>query len=145
MPDGLDFRAATAADRARTIALWRRCGLTTGHNPPEADFDRAIGSGSAAIFLAESRGRLVGSVMVGDDGHRAAVYYLGVVPEARRRGLGRHLLGKAEAWSGHRGARKLNLMIREDYAAVQAFYRAAGYENTPRLVMGKWLDKQAPD
>ena len=141
MPGGLVFRAATMADLAHVVALWQRCGLTVAHNPPEADFERAVSSGSSEIILAESGNRLLGCVMVGDDGHRAVVYYLGVDPLERKTGLGRRLMAQAEAWARTRGARKLNLMIREDNTGVRAFYEAAGYEVTPRLVMAKWLDK----
>lgn len=141
MPGGLVFRAATMADRSQVVALWQRCGLTAAHNPPEADFERAVASPSSDIVIAEADDRPLGCVMVGDDGHRAVVYYLGVDPAERKTGLGRQLMSQAEAWARARGARKLNLMIREDNTGVRAFYEAAGYEVTPRLVMAKWLDK----
>ncbi len=79
--------------------------------------------------------------MVGDDGHRAVVYYMSVAPDVRMAGLGRQLMEKAEFWAKARGARKLNLMIREENTSVRAFYSSLGYEETPRLVMAKWLDR----
>lgn len=134
------FKAAELADQAQTVALWKRCGLTTPQNLPEADFERAIMSSSSCVFVAILDDRVVGCVMVGDDGHRAVVYYLGVDPTVRIFGLGRQLMTEAETWAKARGATKLNLMVREDNKAVFDFYDAIGYEETPRLVMAKWLD-----
>lgn len=41
-------------------------------------------------------GRLVGTVMVGHDGHRGWVYYLATASEVRGRGYGRALMLAAE-------------------------------------------------
>lgn len=141
MSSGLTIRAATPEDRTATITLWQACGLTVAHNPPGADFDRAVQSPSSDVLLAEMDGQLTGSVMVGDDGHRAVVYYLGVDPSLQQSGLGRKLMTAAEDWAGSRGARKLNLMIRVANLSVRDFYAALDYEETPRLVMAKWLDR----
>ncbi|WP_307718265.1 GNAT family N-acetyltransferase [Sphingomonas sp. TZW2008] len=86
---------ACLADAAAVIALWTRCGLTRPWNAPDDDFRRAIGGISSTILLSRDEDRVIGSVMVGDDGHRGWVYYLAVDPAARRAGLGRRLMAAA--------------------------------------------------
>ena len=82
---------------------------------------------------------LSATVMVGFDGHRGWVYYLAVDPGARRGGLGRAMMAAAEDWLRARGAPKIQLMVREDNAAVAAFYERLGYEVQATTVFGKWL------
>jgi ribosomal protein S18 acetylase RimI-like enzyme len=131
---------ATPADAAATIALWQACGLTRPWNDPQADFDRALASASATILIIRDGGAIIGSIMIGDDGHRGWVYYLAASPERQRSGMGRDLMAAAEDWLRARGCAKLQLMVREDNAAAAGFYAALGYAQQPVVTMGKRLD-----
>lgn len=133
------IREAAADDDAAIIALWEACGLTRPWNPPPRDIAFVRKSGHGALLVAEDEGRIVGSVMVGHDGHRGWIYYLAVVPEMRKTGLGRRLVEEGEAWCRARGVPKLQLMIRPDNAGVRAFYERIGYKDEPIVLMTKWL------
>jgi hypothetical protein len=132
-------REATAHDDERIAALWEASGLSRPWNPPARDLALLRSSGHGVLLIGEQDGRIVGSVMVGHDGHRGWIYYLAVAPEARRSGLGRRLVAEAEAWCRLRGVPKLQLMIRRDNEAVRDVYERLGYEEQAVLVMGKWL------
>lgn len=135
------IRSYVEADRGALIALWEACGLTRPWNPPASDIALLRRSGHGEILVATEDGHgVVGSVMVGHDGHRGWVYYLAVDPARRRGGLGRRLMRAAEAWLSGHGIRKLELMIRSDNAAVADFYGRLGYQREPVLVMSRWLD-----
>jgi hypothetical protein len=131
-------------DVPAVVALWEACGLTRPWNPPEADIARARGRPNSEVLVAEAMGRILGTVMVGEDGHRGWVYYLAVEPGLRGRGLGRELVGAAEAWLRARGIRKLELMVRSSNAAVKAFYARLGYREEPVTVLARWLDGTVP-
>jgi ribosomal protein S18 acetylase RimI-like enzyme len=133
------IRDATPNDDAAIAALWEACGLTRPWNPPARDLAFVRQSGHGALFVAEDEGGVVGSVMVGHDGHRGWIYYLAVAPEARKGGLGRRLVNEGEAWCRARGVPKVQLMIRTDNADVRDFYQRLGYEEQPIVLMGKWL------
>jgi len=47
-------------------------------------------------LLAFEGDEIVGSIMMGNDGHRGWVYYLGVSPAWRRGGVARLLMAQAE-------------------------------------------------
>ncbi|WP_306232832.1 GNAT family acetyltransferase [Agrococcus beijingensis] len=137
------LRSLTAADADAAVALWEAAGLTRPWNPPHTDFDRAIaGPDSAVLGLLDADG-MVGTVMVGHDGHRGWMYYLAVAPECRREGLGRMLVEAAEAWIGERGIVKAQLMVRADNADAAGFYRALGYQLQDAAVLGRRLDGAA--
>ncbi len=130
---------AVAADEAAVIALWEACGLTRPWNAPAADFRRALAGEGSDILVRRAGDGIIGTVMVGDDGHRGWVYYLAVSPTHRRSGLGRALMAAAEAWLRARGAPKLQLMVREANEGALAFYAALGFETQPVTVVGRFL------
>jgi ribosomal protein S18 acetylase RimI-like enzyme len=133
------IRAYRDDDLDDVVRLWDACGLNVPHNDPADDIALVRRSPNAALLLAHAGPRLVGTVLVGHDGHRGWMYRLAVSPERQRGGLGRMLVEHAEDWLAARGLRKLNLMIRPDNTEVRAFYERVGYEETPRLVMARWL------
>jgi ribosomal protein S18 acetylase RimI-like enzyme len=138
----LTIRSATADDEPAVIDLWRRCGLVVSHNDPTTDFRFARNGPSSDVLIAiDAESRVVGSVMVGHDGHRGWLYYVAVDPASRRRGLGRSLVAAAEQWLAERGVPKVHLMIRETNSEVAAFYQRIGYDPMPRVNMQKWLRK----
>lgn len=131
-------REAMPDDAAAVVALWEACGLTRPWNDPHADFTQALG-GSTSTVLVTGQGPLSGSVMIGFDGHRGWVYYLAVGPDHRRHGLGRVLMGAAEAWLRARGAPKIQLMVRDDNQDALGFYEALGLERQKVVTLGKFL------
>ena len=136
----MDIRAMREADRAALIELWHDCGLTRPWNDPDRDVDLAIGAADATILVGEEEGRLVACAMVGFDGHRGWVYYLGVAPDRRRAGLGRQMFATAQAWLEARGAPKIQLMLREENIEARHFYEALGLEVQPVVTLGRRLD-----
>jgi ribosomal protein S18 acetylase RimI-like enzyme len=128
------------ADFPAVSALWDEAGLTRPWNPPVADLQRALDTETATVLGARSNGILVGTVMVGHDGHRGWVYYLAVAVTERGTGVGRALMQAAEAWLVARGAVKVQLMVREANAAVTGFYDHLGYADADVRVLAKRLD-----
>jgi ribosomal protein S18 acetylase RimI-like enzyme len=123
------------------VALWHESGLTRPWNDPHADLARAMAGSSSTVLAAVDSDVLVGTAMVGHDGHRGWVYYLAVRPDRRRTGLGRKLIGASERWLSARQVPKVQLMVRTTNAAVVAFYDSLGYEDGHVLVLGKFLDR----
>lgn len=139
------IRPSADGDRDRVIAFWQACGLTVPWKDPAQDVDLYQKTASAEILLAEQGKRLVGTVGVGCDGHRGWVYFLGVDPELRQKGIGAMLMQAAEDWLIEREVTKLQLMIRPDNLAVKRFYASLGYQPNPCHLMQKWLDgRDAP-
>lgn len=137
-------RSATPEDEAAVVALWRACDLVASYNDPGADFRFAMaGPTSAVLVAAEPEGRICGTVMVGHDGHRGWLYYVAAEPGHRRQGIGRTMVEAGEQWLRDRDVAKVQLMVRESNTAVVPFYERLGYEDTPRILMSKWLHRPA--
>ncbi|PXA70736.1 GNAT family acetyltransferase [Cryobacterium arcticum] len=128
------------ADVDAVVALWEEAGLTRPWNPPAVDLQRALDGATSTVLGGYRDDRLVGTVMVGHDGHRGWVYYLAVAASERGAGLGRKLMQAAESWLTANGAVKLQLMVREANAQVIGFYTRLGYADADVRVLGKRLD-----
>lgn len=138
---GLAVRPALDVDEVAVVALWRTCGLVVSYNDPAADFRFARAKPNSDILVGtESGGAIVGSVMVGHDGHRGWVYYVAADPDRRDQGIGRSMMQAAETWLIERGVVKVQLMVRETNTPVVSFYERLGFETIPRTVMQKWLN-----
>jgi aminoglycoside 6'-N-acetyltransferase I len=147
------IRVLTGADRATWVELRRQL---WPHHPLEelaedADqvlrtensgrFERA--SMPATVLLAEiAPGKIVGFAEVDlrpyADGCRSSpVGYLEgwyVVPEHRRRKVGRALVRAAEAWARGQGCTEMASDTEFENATSQRAHRALGYEEVDRLV-----------
>lgn len=136
--DIVELDQHAAADAA---ALWQACGLTRPWNDPYADFSRAVeGQSSAVLGMYDVGGTLVGTAMVGVDGHRGWVYYVAAAPDRRGEGIGRALMKAAEDWIIDRGMPKVHVMVRRSNTAVAGFYDALGYEEQDTMVLGRRFD-----
>lgn len=127
------------SDEQTVIQLWRRCGLTTDYNDPSSDFRFAIEGAASTILVAVEDNRLVGSVLVGHDGHRGWIYYLATEPDRQGNGIGSRVVDAAEEWLRTRSVPKLHLMVRESNSQITSFYERIGFELMPRIAMSKWL------
>lgn len=127
--------------RRAAVALWHAAGLTRPWNDPDDDLRRALaGPASTVLAALEADDGLVGTVMVGHDGHRGWMYYL--ASAVRYRGTGRALVAAAEEWLAGR-VPKAQLMVRADNVDAVAFYERLGYERSDVTVLGRRLDQQA--
>lgn len=135
------------------VELWHQTGLTRPWNDPHEDCRRALTGSESTVLAALGSGtsdpagsapqsRLLGTVMIGQDGHRGWIYYLAVDQRNQRSGLGKLLLAAAEEWLRERGVPKLMLMVRSENAEVQKFYRELGYQDQDTVVLGRWLDRE---
>jgi ribosomal protein S18 acetylase RimI-like enzyme len=121
--------------------LWEVSGLTRPWNNPDRDYLDAIDGPASGVLGALGDSGLIGTVMVGYDGHRGWVYYLAVSPDHRNQGVGRALMESAENWLREHGARKLQLMVRHTNESVISFYDRLGYEDAETVVLAKWLEQ----
>jgi ribosomal protein S18 acetylase RimI-like enzyme len=140
----MTFRELNESDVEKVTALWREVDLVRPWNDPERDFHGAIVGATSAVLGAEIDGVLVGTVMVGFDGHRGWLYYVAVAPLARRSGVGTALTHRAEEWLTERGAHKVQLMGRRGNDVPRLFYSELGYEPSDVTVFQKWLRSDAP-
>ena len=123
------------------INLWEKCGLIVPQNDPVEDIQKKVGFQPELFFIALLDGQLVGSVMVGYDGHRGWLNYLAVLPTFQKRGYGKKLVNRAVVELIRIGCLKLNLQVRKSNPSVIEFYKHIGFEEEERISLGMRLRK----
>ena len=138
----LEIRPIEDGDSQEVMALWRACDLTRPWNDPALDIAFCRKSTEAVLLVGRDPAddRLLATAMVGQDGHRAWVYYVAVEPAAQSKGHGKAMMAAAEEWAKDRGVPKLELLIRSENVDVKRFYDALGYSVEDVIVMARWLD-----
>ncbi len=140
----MEIRPFAKSDEVAVIRLWERCELTRPWNDPHRDIRRKLAVRPDLFLVGAISGEVVGSVMVGYDGHRGWINYLAVDPDYRKRGLGRLLMAEAELRLLREGCPKVNLQVRATNPEVVAFYRGLGYQVEERISLGKRLIGDEP-
>ena len=135
------LRPYRPADESAVIELWRACELVRPWNDPRKDIARKLRVNPEWFLVAEQAGRIVGSVMVGYEGHRGWINYLAVEPALQRGGLGRRLMSEAERILRAAGCPKINLQVRRTNAGIIAFYERLGFSADDVASLGKRLER----
>ena len=118
--------------------IWDRCRSSHAVTPDSLErVARLVADDPEALLVAEHDGAVVGSVIGAWDGWRGNFYRLAVLPEHRRRGIGRRLVEAAEERLRGRGAPRITALVAFDDADATAFWEAAGYARDP--VMGRMV------
>ena len=128
------------ADDGAPTVLWEETELTRPWNDPGAEFRRALKGPTSAVLGLRDEGEIVGTVMVGFDGHRGWVYYLAVTPRRQNHGLGLELMKAAEDWLSENGATKVQLMVRHENERALGLYQQLNHEVAPVVVLSRWLE-----
>jgi ribosomal protein S18 acetylase RimI-like enzyme len=136
------IRPFTLSDKEAVVEVWRTCGLTHPNNDPHKDIARKMKVDPEMFLVCELDGKIIGTVMVGYEGHRGWINYLGVLPGYQGQGLGRELMDRAEAMLVERGCAKINLQIRATNTRVIQFYEGIGFKVDEVVSMGKRLETE---
>jgi ribosomal protein S18 acetylase RimI-like enzyme len=137
----MEIRPFEPADEPAVLSLWERCDLTRPWNDPRKDIRRKLRVNPELFLVGVLGGEVVATAMAGYDGHRGWIYYLGVAPEHRRKGLARQLMEEAERRLRALGCPKINLQVRTSNLAAVEFYRKVGYALDEVVSLGKRLEK----
>ena len=123
----MTLRTFLPADIPAARALWQATpgvGLSAADEPAALVAFLARNPGTS--FVAESEGRLTGTILVGHDGRRGLIHHLAVATDQRRSGLGRRLVAAGLAALHAQGIDKCHLMVFADNAQGAAFWTGIG-------------------
>ena len=121
----LTIRECRMDECAKVLEVWKSAEAIPRPTDTLADLQRIVREHPNTLLVGEEGGRLVGTIIAGWDGWRGGIYRLAVIPECRRRGVGRALVAEAERRLVARGARRLTAMVARDEAHARAFWDSA--------------------
>jgi len=123
----MDIRQFVIGDSSAVIELWSSTGLLWPNNNPVRDIDRKLDDSPWGFLVMTEDDHIIGSIMVGYDGHRGWVNYLACHPARRRRGVATALMSKVGEMLAARGCPKINLQVRAGNETAVKFYESIGY------------------
>ena len=121
------------------VDLWKRCSLVVPQNDPAEDIRKKLDFQPELFFVALFNDRVIGSIMVGYEGHRGWLNYLAVLPDFQRSGYARRLVEKAIAELRKLSCLKVNLQVRRSNISAVEFYKHLGFEEDDVVSLGKRL------
>lgn len=136
----IEIRSYKPSDEVQVIQLWADCGLVVPWNNPHRDIQRKLEVQPELFLVGCFRGKIIGTVMAGYEGHRGWINYLAVHPDHQRTGLGRRMMHEAEILLRAAGCPKINLQVRRTNVKVIKFYRKIGYKVDDVVSFGKRLE-----
>ena len=132
---GLGIREYRTGDYESVLALWAGAGLP--FKPEGRDrrkiVDFQVRQPNVIFLVAESEGRLVGTVLATNDGRKGWINRLAVDPAYRRRGIGSSLVREAEIRLEALGMDVLACLIEEGNDASVRTFEILGYEHHPEV------------
>jgi ribosomal protein S18 acetylase RimI-like enzyme len=122
------------------VDLWKTCNLITPQNDPVEDIKKKTSFQPELFFVGLLEGKVIGSIMVGYEGHRGWMNYMAVNPKYQRQGYGRKLVQKAIAELKKIGCVKINLQVRRSNTSVIDFYKHLGFQEDDVISLGMRLN-----
>jgi ribosomal protein S18 acetylase RimI-like enzyme len=138
---GMSFEIVTYASEYQyaVVELLRKCGLVVPQNHPVVDIQKKVDFQPELFFVALLEGRVIGSVMVGYEGHRGWMNYLAVLPDYQKQGYGRKLVEKSIRELEKLGCLKVNLQVRKANLSAIDFCKHLGFKDDDVVGLGKRL------
>lgn len=131
MADEIILRRCSEDDIESVLELWRVAEATVGVTDNSHDLRRAINSGASSVIVAQSGGKIVGSIIVTFDGWRGNLYRLTAHPDYRRRGIAHGLVAEAETWLRAQGAKRVSAVVEKDHPLAVGFWESTGFVLEP--------------
>ena len=108
MSEGISIRKCRLDECDIILRMWKASGALSSATDNIEVLQNLIENPNSTLLVAEYRGNLAGTVIAGWDGWRGNIYRLTVLPEYRRRGIGKQLLKAAEDFLASKGARRVS-------------------------------------
>ena len=130
-------RSYRKKDEKQVIQLWKTSNLIIPKNNPLRDIDEKIRFQPDLFLVGLLDKKLIGTIMVGYEGHRGWINYLAIHQEFRGKGFGVKLMDYATEILTNMGCQKINVQIRKTNNSVIEFYKKLGFTDDEVISYGK--------
>jgi len=132
----LVFREFRMADYDRVMELWAqgRLPLKPRGRDSRASVASQLGRPNVHFLVAETDGRVIGTVLATHDGRKGWINRLAVDEAYRRRGLGKRLVLEAERRLAEDGMEIFACLIEDGNTASMEVFGRLGYRKHPEIL-----------
>lgn len=132
----MTIRKMLISDYDGVYGLWMSCvgmGLNNLDDSREG-IEKFINRNPDTCLVAEEDGKIVGVIMVGNDGRRGYIYHTAVNPEYRNKGIAKQLVDQALSELALVGINKVALVVFDRNEVGNAFWESQGFSVRDDLV-----------
>ena len=117
-------------DYDQVYQLWESIekGVRVGRSDTPREIEKKLERDPDLFLVAESDGRIIGSVIGGFDGRRGLIYHLAVAAEFRTNGIGTQLMDELESRLRAKGCLKSYLLVTVDNLEAEEYYKRHGWQ-----------------
>lgn len=125
----MQIRKMTLADYDNIYNLWLSCvGMGLNNlDDSKTGIEIFLKRNPDTCFVAEHENKVVGAIMVGNDGRRGYIYHTSVAPEYQRQGIGSKLVDIATDALKKQGINKVALVVFAKNKDGNAFWEKQGF------------------
>ncbi|MCK5585614.1 GNAT family N-acetyltransferase [Candidatus Bipolaricaulota bacterium] len=131
----MHIRELTLEDYDALVEIWTQAGLS--YRPFGRDgkeyLQSEIGRDTAVFLGAEVDGVLVGVVLGTHDGRKGWINRLAVLPDHRKRGIGKALVMETEQRLNKLGIKIVTCLIESGNDSSEGFFESLGYIRHPEI------------
>lgn len=119
----------TIEDYDAIYNLWTSCAGMGLNNldDSKAGIEIFLKRNPDTCFVAEHENKIVGAIMVGNDGRRGYIYHTSVMPDYQRQGIGAKLVNVAIEALKNQGINKVALVVFAKNKDGNAFWEKQGF------------------
>jgi len=132
----MQIRTMTIEDYPQVYDLWIHTpgmGLNTIDDGRDG-IEKYLRRNPTTCFVAVDEGRIIGVILSGHDGRRGFIYHTAVLPNYRKKGVGRQLVDAAMQALEMEGIHKVALVAFAENAMGNAFWEKLGFFRRRDLV-----------
>ncbi len=117
-------------DYAAVRFLWENAGsgINLRQSDQPAEIQKKLQRDPDLFLVAETNGKLIGTVIGGFDGRRGLIYHLAVEASFRQQGVGNLLMDEVERRLKAKGCLKCYLLVTVENENAMRFYEARQWE-----------------
>lgn len=140
--EGMSIRVAVAADYEAVLDLWNDTGLhpRISGRDCRAAFEHQLTQFPGLYLVAQDKDRLIGVVIGTHDHRKGWINRLAVLPQYRRRGIGRMLAQACDAAIRAGGIQIVAALVEEGNGASMSLFRDLGYKTDAPVAYFRKLD-----
>ncbi len=132
----MQIRTMTIQDYDGVYGLWLACsGMGLNDlDDSKGGITRFLVRNPDTCFVAEEDGKIIGTILTGNDGRRGYIYHAAVHPEYRRQGIATQLVETAMAALYKIGITKVALVVFDQNTGGNAFWEKIGFASRTDLI-----------
>jgi len=124
----VEIRVMHKSDYRGAVSLWRSLpGLGLSGADEESQIHKFLDQNPETCFVAVKNGKVMGTVLGGNDGRRGYIYHLAIDMSYQRSGIGKTLVGRCLDSLRTAGLQKCHIFVISDNTEGKKFWEHSGW------------------